>query len=204
MVKLKNLPGLSSLHGITGDSALAHANSQGVVTITDMGLMDKINLRTSTDNVLIRNALKYAVGTDLPTDYNTVNTAGRRSIIWLGPDEWMIIVENGSSDSILAALNLPEAGHVAVVEVSDALGILKLEGTHARDVLAKHCAIDFHPSKFTNGMAAQSFMAHAGVTVTCMDDNSFMVIGRSSFMPYLLDLIKDASIEYGFNYNPAS
>ena len=203
MVKLKNIPGLAPLHGKKASSGPAHSNSKGQVTIRDMGLMDKINLRTSLDNKVVRNALKHAVGTDLPVESNTVNTAGNRSIIWLGPDEWMIIGENGSADTIMAAVNLPEAGHIATVEVSDALGMISLSGPHARDVLAKHCAIDFHPSAFTDGMAAQSFMAHAGVTITCNGDDSFVIIGRSSFMPYLLDLVIDASIEYGFDYKPA-
>ena len=203
MVKLKNIPGLAPLHGKKADHAPVHSNSNGAVIITDLGLMDKINLRTSNDNKVVRDALKHAVGTDLPTDYNTVNTAGDRSIIWLGPDEWMIISENGSAENIISAIDLPEAGHIAVIEVSDALGILNIKGPHARDVLAKHCAIDFHPTEFKEGMAAQSIMAHAGVTITCNGNDSFMIIGRSSFMPYLLDLVKDASIEYGFDYKPA-
>ena len=203
MVKLKNIPGLAPLHGKAAASAPVHSNSEGSVTIRDLGLMDKINLRTNVDNTVVRDALKHAVGTDLPTAYNTVNTAGNRSIIWLGPDEWMIIGENGSADSIMAAVNVPEAGHIATVEVSDALGMISLEGPHARDVIAKHCAIDFHPSAFTACMATQSFMAHAGVTIVCNGDNSFIIIGRSSFMPYLLDLVMDASIEYGFDYKPA-
>ncbi len=204
MVKLKNIPGLGALHGKPADSAPQHSNSSGTVMIIDLGLMDKINLRTSLDNAVVRAALKHAVGTDLPEAYNTVNVAGDRSIIWLGPDEWMIISENGANDEIIAAVDTPEAGHVAVVEVSDALGILAISGAHARDVLAKHCAIDFHPSAFKKNMAAQSFMSHAGVTITCTGDDSFMVIGRTSFMPYLLDLIKDASLEYGFDYKPAA
>ncbi len=204
MVKLKNIPGLGALHGKPAASAPQHSNSKGAVTITDLGLIDKINLRTSVDNTVVRSALKHAVGTDLPETYNTANFAGDRAIIWLGPDEWLIISENGASDDIPAALNTPAAGHIAAVEVSDALGILSISGPHARDVLAKHCAIDFHPSAFTSGMAAQSFMAHAGVTVTCSSDDRFMVIGRTSFMPYLLDLIMDASLEYGYSYKPAA
>ena len=203
MVKLKNIPGLSALYNKSADSAPAHNNSNGATHISDLGLIDKINLRTSTENAAIRSTLKHVVGTDIPTEYNTVNVAGDRSIIWLGPDEWMILSETGSADDIIAAINSAEGGHVAAIDISDALGILSIKGPHARDVLAKHCAIDFHPSAFKKGMCAQSVMALSGVTVVAKEDDGFLVIGRTSFMPYLLDLMKDASLEYGFNYQPA-
>ena len=203
MVKLKNIPGLSAIYLKAADNAPAHDNSSGATEIKDLGLVDKLNLRTNVENQVVRKALKYAVGTDLPVDYNTVNVAGNRSIIWLGPDEWLILGETGSSVDIMAALNNKDAGHIAVVDVSDALGIVSIKGPHARDVLAKHCAIDFHVSEFKKGMCAQSIMAHAGITVVVKEDDEFLIIGRSSFMPYLVDLVKDASIEYGFNYNPA-
>jgi hypothetical protein len=30
-----------------------------------------------------------------------------------------------------------------------------------------------------------------------------MVIGRTSFMPYILDLLTDAAVEYGYDYHAA-
>lgn len=202
MVNLKNIPGLSALHGTPQDSAPIHDNSKGEVIISDSGLIDKINLRTNPDNDFVSKMLRYVVGTDLPTKPNTVNVVGKNAVVWLGPDEWLILGETGLAENILATLNVPEAGHIAAVEISDALGALGLEGPHARDVLAKHCAIDFHPAAFSKGMVAQSLMAQAGVTIICNDSDNFLIIGRTSFMPYLLDLLKDAALEYGFEYQP--
>jgi sarcosine oxidase subunit gamma len=203
MVNLKNIPRAVALYGETADSTPAHENSRGAVIIRDMGLMDKVNFRASADNTKARATLRRAAGLDLPADCNTYNATGERSIIWLGPDEWLILSESGSSARIIADLDIPQAGHIAVVDVTDALGMLALKGPHARDVLAKHCPIDFHPSAFTRGMVAQSTMSHAAVTVICTGQDSFIIIGRSSFMRYLLDLIKDASLEYGFDFTPA-
>jgi sarcosine oxidase subunit gamma len=203
MAKLKNIPGIGALHGSPADSAPVHDNSNGAVSISDLGILDKINLRTRVDNAAIRTALVHIVGPDLPTEFNTFTQTGERMIIWLGPDEWLLLSENGSAEEIIADLDTDDAGHIAITNISDALGVLALEGVHARDVLAKHCALDFHPSVFTIGMTAQSLISHAGVTIICRDEDSFMLIARSSFMAYLLDLIKDASLEYGFSYKPA-
>ena len=203
MVKLKNIPGLSALSTKSSTSSPLPEGSKGLVIIRDTGLMDKINLRASANNAAIKKAVKRMVGTDLPVEANRFHQAGHRFIIWLGPDEWMIIAENGASDDITAELDTPEAGHVAVVNISDALGAVTIEGPHARDVLAKNCAIDFHPRAFTKSMAVQSILSHAGVTILCLDDTKMMVIGRASFMPYILDLLCDSSVEYGYDYQPA-
>jgi sarcosine oxidase subunit gamma len=148
--------------------------------------------------------VKKVVGVDIPTTYNRFHTAGQRSCIWLGPDEWLILSENGTADEIRAELDGPKFGHIAVVEVSDAFGSVTIKGPHTRDVLAKHCAIDFHPSVFTAGMAAQSLLSHAGVIITCIEEDKLMILGRTSFMPYILDLLEDAALEYGFSYTPAN
>ena len=203
MVKLKNIPGLSALSTKSASASPQPEGSKGMVVIRDTGLMDKINLRSDAGNAVIKKAVSRMVGVELPVAANTFHQAGHRCIIWLGPDEWMILAENGASDDIIAELDTPEAGHVAVVNISDALGAVTIEGPHARDVLAKNCAIDFHPRAFTKGMAVQSILSHAGVTILCMEDDKMMVIGRTSFMPYILDLLSDSAIEYGYDYHAA-
>lgn len=203
MVKLKNIPGLSALHGKAATSSPTPDGSSGAVTVIDHGVTDKVNLRTAADNAVILKAIKRVVGVDLPVAYNSFHEAGTRACVWLGPDEWLILGENGASDDIIAELDVPEAGHIAVTEVSDAYGMVTVKGAHVRDALAKHCALDLHVSAFTKGMCAQTFLAHAGVILMCQGDDKFMVIGRTSFMEYIYDLLEDAALEYGFNYIPA-
>jgi len=203
MVSLRNIPGQSPLRGLPPKSAPLQDGSKGITSISDIGVSDKINLRTAPDNMMLRKALKHTVGTDLPVAANTFHAAGDRLVIWLGPDEWMIMAEDGAAGAITAALDTPEAGHVAVTNISDAIGVVKIEGPHVRDVLAKHCGLDFHPDAFRPGMAQQSLLSLAGVTLACLDKDVFLVIGRSSFMPYIVTLLEDASIEYGFDYKTA-
>ena len=123
-------------------------------------------------------------------------------IIWLGPDEWLILAEDGAAESIMATLDVPQAGHVAVTNVSDAMGGIILEGPHCRDVLAKHCALDLHPSVFRPNIAHQTLLSHATMLLMCLDENRFRLVGRTSFMHYILKLLQDAALEYGFDYHP--
>lgn len=203
MANLQNIPGTSALHGRADTAAGTPEGSKGAVQISDTGLIDKINLRCDAANPAIAEALTRVVGASLPVTPNSFHVSGDRSIIWLGPDEWLILAENGAVDPIIAGLDTPEAGHIAVTNVSDALGSIRLAGPHARDALAKHCALDFHASQFTPGMAQQTLLSHAGVTILCLEEDCFQLIGRSSFMPYIVDLLMDASIEYGYRYAAA-
>lgn len=203
MASLKNIPGKSALYRVSERSSPVLEGSRGGVVFSDMGITDKINLRCKPDNKVIDQGLKRVVGTSLPREANSFAVSGDRVIVWCGPDEWLILSENGTADTIMGELDTPEAGHVAVTNISDALGGLALSGPHVRDVLAKHCALDFHASAFTPGMAQQSLLSHAGVNIICRGDNDFLIIGRTSFMPYIAELMMDAAIEYGFSYAAA-
>ena len=203
MVSLKNIPGMSALYRFNASSSAQPDTSRGVVTLKDLGVTDKINLRCAPDNAVIAKGLDRVIGTRLPVKAHGVNVSGHRSIIWCGPDEWLILSENGTAETIMAELDVPESGHVAVTNVSDALGGLIISGAHARDVLAKHCALDFHPSAFTPGMAQQTLLSHAGVNIICRSEDEFLIIGRTSFMPYIAELMMDAAVEYGYQFNPA-
>ena len=202
MARLPRIPGASALRGAPAAFSRAPKDSSGVLVLIDTGLVDKINLRCDPNNQHVLNGLSRVVGTGLPTEANTFAVSGNRLVIWLGPDEWLILAEDGAAQSIVAILDIPESGHIAVTNVSDALGGIIIDGPHSRDVLAKHCALDFHPTAFTPGMAQQSLLSHATMILMCLGENRFRLIGRSSFMPYILELIQDAALEYGFEYHP--
>ena len=202
MARLPLIPGASALRGAPPASSPSPKGSRGVLALHDTGLVDKINLRCDPDNRSIANGLSQVVGVGLPTEPNSFTLSGNRLIIRLGPDEWLILAENGAADSIMAVLDTPLGGHIAVTNVSDALGGIILEGPHARDVLAKHCALDFDHSAFTPGMSQQSLLSQATVILMCLKKDRFRLIGRSSFMPYILELLQDAALEYGFDYYP--
>ena len=81
--------------------------------------------------------------------------------------------------------------------MTDSLCALALGGSAVRQVLAKGCSLDLHPSKFATGDCAQTMLAHAGVTLIAQDADRFMLICRTSFAPYVADWLMDAGREYG-------
>jgi sarcosine oxidase subunit gamma len=113
-----------------------------------------------------------------PTEPNT--TAG--NVLWLGPDEWLVL---GGHESAYA-----DAG--AAVDVSANRVCFELSGDDVEDVLAQGCSLDLHPSVFDIGRCAQTLLAKAQVILYRTGEETFQVFVRPSYAPYLRAWIEDA------------
>ena len=120
------------------------------------------------------------------------------TVLWLGPDEWLVVAPPGAPEELEKSLRLAlgtEAG--AVVDLSAHRTTVELAGDRAREVLAKGCSLDLHPSVFREGSCAQTLLAQAPVLLLSRgDDASYWLLVRASFATYLADWLLDASSEY--------
>ena len=146
-------------------------------------------------------AVERAVGVRPPVVPNTVEgpedlAVGAR-LLWLGPDEWLAVSQDG--DDRVTALTEALAGlHAAVADVSDGRAVIALSGPNARDVLAKGCPLDFHTSVFGPGRCAQSHLAKAHVLVHQIEPAPlYEIYVHRSFADYLWRWLEDAAEEYG-------
>jgi sarcosine oxidase, subunit gamma len=113
-----------------------------------------------------------------PTEPNT--TAG--DVLWLGPDEWLVL---GGREE-----DYPNAA--AVVDVSASRVCFELSGDDVEDVLAQGCTLDLHPSVFEVGRCAQTLLAQTQVILHRTDPARFRLLVRPSYAPYLRMWIEDA------------
>jgi sarcosine oxidase subunit gamma len=164
--------------------------------VQEVAHIGKINIRGTKS---IAKVIWNHTGCDFPPANNMVSSAGARHIVWLGPDEALLLCEAGMERDLRRKISADLAGqHFAATNVTDALCVLQVEGPEVRAVLAKGCALDLHPGKFGPGQCAQTMLAHAGVTMIATDENCFLLICRTSFAPYTLDWLQDAALEFGF------
>ena len=137
------------------------------------------------------------LGVELPTAPSTYAKSGDTTVIWLGPDEWLVTGTASSGPELEARLREALASHGgAAVDVSGQRTTLRLRGPHARDVLGKGCALDLHPSVFGGGSAAQTTLGRTGVVLMAVDNDDYRILVRSSFARYLADWLLDAAEEY--------
>ncbi|WP_433257034.1 sarcosine oxidase subunit gamma [Streptosporangium sp. CA-135522] len=163
--------------------------------ILEVPFLIQINLRVDAKSPAAGD-IGLALGTPLPTEPGTYASA-EADVLWLGPDEWLVVAEPGGEENLQARLRAAAGTeHVAVTDVSAQRTALLVAGPRARDLLAHGCALDLHPRLFGPGRCAQTTLARAQVLLAAHEGEEFMVFVRSSFAGYLADWLLDAAAEY--------
>lgn len=124
----------------------------------------------------------------LPFEVPMANAAvawGDRDVLWLGPDEWLVVDPTGTGAETVAELESALAGrHRSIVDVSAARVAFDLG--EALDVLATGCPIDLDPTRWLPGMCAQTLFGHAQVVLHQRDARTTRVFVRPSFAGYVV------------------
>jgi len=128
-----------------------------------------------------------------PAAPNTATTTDDRDVLWLGPDEWLVVGGPGAAGSIAAELGSSLAGlHHSVVDVSANRLLIELTGPSRHDLLASACPIDLHPRSWGDGRCAQSVFGAAQVLLHEREGATRLHV-RPSFANYVVDLLLAAS-----------
>jgi sarcosine oxidase subunit gamma len=147
-------------------------------------------------------AAAHVLGVDaLPTGPSTTVAGRGATVIWLGPEEWLVTSDGLDGEALEAALRgaASEYGGAAV-DVSAQRTTLRVRGAHARDVIAKGCSLDLHPAVFGPGAAAQTVIGQAGVVLIPLSATDYRIIVRSSFARYLADWLIESAEEFGVTW----
>jgi sarcosine oxidase subunit gamma len=124
-----------------------------------------------------------------PTEPNTTRTSGDRDVLWLGPDEWLVVSGPGAGGAIATELEASLAGlHRSVVDVSANRVVIELAGPSRHDLLSSACPIDLHPRSWGDGRCAQSVFGAAQVLLH-EREGATRVLVRPSFAGYVVDLL---------------
>jgi sarcosine oxidase subunit gamma len=180
----------SPLDGVTG-----RFPASGAVTMAEVTFLTQINLRLDPASAAAA-AVGEELGLALPVVGGTSAGSGDLSVLWLGPDEWLVVGSPGAEARLTARLRSAiGTGHGSVVDVSAQRTTLALGGSRIRELLANGCAIDLHPRVFGVGACAQTVLAHAPVVVL-RRESAFWVSVRASFAGHLVAWLIDASLEF--------
>jgi len=171
----------------------------GGVTLREHAHRTMVTLRGNAGDEAFRTAVAGCVGVALPGEALSAMSSGNRSILWMGPDEWLVVAPADDRETLPAALAAALAGrHAAAVEVGESMTVIALAGPRARDVLAKGCTIDLHPSVFGPGKVVRTLLAKTGVILHKSDGTpTFEVTVHGSFADYAWRWLEDAGLEYG-------
>jgi heterotetrameric sarcosine oxidase gamma subunit len=169
--------------------------------MAELPFLGKFILRAAPEEASARLA---PLGFTLPRDPLQSSAAGEAALLWLGPDEWMLVTPPADAARTASDAAQALAGmHHQLVDVSDYYTAIDLSGAKARELLMKLTTLDLHPRAFKAGMVAGSLFGRANATLwQTLDDASdggptFRLFIRWSMADYVWCALADAGREWG-------
>ncbi len=120
-----------------------------------------------------------------PPAPNTVTVWNGWDVLWLGPDEWLVVDGTGTSNGIERELEVALAGrHHSAIDLSANRSIFDL--TDGLDLLSSGCGLDLDPSHWRPGMCAQTLFGGAQVILHQLNGRTTRVFVRPSFADHVV------------------
>jgi len=188
---------------VTAPGLRAHSPLEGVALparVRELPFLAQVDLRADPSDTALMDRLTEVIGARPPTEPNTaiVSDDGTRHVLWLGPDEWLILGEPDTAPALeLAIRNAIDEGHGAVIDVSANRTALSVSGPRARELLAFGCSLDLDERRFKPGRCAQTMLARANVIIVPVgpaSEPAFRLLVRPSFAAYLAAWLSDAAV----------
>lgn len=172
------------------------AASGSSVRLVEEPFLTQVDLRVHPGSPAVAR-VERALGLPVPHP-NQVSGDEQDAVLWLGPDEWLVVAAPDRAGEVLTALRgaLGEALGSSV-DVSANRTTLRLAGPEAREVLEKGCSLDLHPRAFGPGRCAQTLVGRTQAVLWQVGaEPDYRLLVRCSFANYLADLLLDAMLEF--------
>ncbi|NND00446.1 MAG: sarcosine oxidase subunit gamma, partial [Gammaproteobacteria bacterium] len=119
------------------------------------------------------------------------------TVLWYGPDEWLILTPPAEGEKLVDSLRDALPGvFCAVTDISGGNTIIEISGSAAAALIAKGCPLDLHPAVFHVGHCAQTVMARTNIGLAKVNSAQYRLIVRRSFADYLGVWLLDAAREF--------
>jgi sarcosine oxidase, subunit gamma len=165
------------------------------VRITEEPFASAVNLRCTAPA-----RLAGVLGAAPPPTPGTVTAAGERHLLWLGPDEWLVVGPDGDAPALVTVLREALAGapagpgrRASAVDVSAGWDTVAVRGERAREVLEHGCPVDLHPRAFGPGRCAQTLLGRVPVILWQAGQAHYRLLVRPSFAAHLAAWLIDAA-----------
>jgi sarcosine oxidase, subunit gamma len=172
--------------GVPGERAVA---------LREVPFVAMISLRAEPGSPAVAR-LGHRLGTALPDTCGRVTSTGEHSVLWLGPDEWLVVSETDGAELTARLRDALAGDRGSVVDVSANRTTLELSGPGAREALEKGCPVDLHPRSFGPGRAVATTLGRVPVLLWQTDETTYRLLPRSSFADYVARWLLDAVAEF--------
>ncbi len=139
------------------------------------------------DRFMLRGASCLDFGLGLPS--MPCRCAGEWAL-WLGPDEWLLLAEQGCGGDLLARIDRAAEGRpYALVDVSHRQLGLMLSGEGAADILSGAVPLNLAEAAFPAGMCTRTLCEKAEIVLWRHSAYRWRLEVQRSFAPYIWALL---------------
>ncbi|MBY6089756.1 sarcosine oxidase subunit gamma [Maritimibacter alkaliphilus] len=173
---------------------LQGAKFDGIATVQEIGPRGMITLRGDLSDATFAAAVEAVTGCTVPAQ-RKASLAGGNAVLWMTPDELMLMLPAGSVAGALETLADKLAGvHHLAADVSDARALFRLSapGTAAREVLARLAPVDLAPGQFGPGDLRRTRVGQVAAAFVMVEEGVFELVCFRSVARYVFDLLADA------------
>lgn len=160
------------------------------VTVTPAASASRISLRAAAES---RKALSTALGLTLPEKPKGSATRGMRAALWLGPDEWLVLDEEGAD--LMATCAKAGVLHSAV-DISHRNTAILVSGPRVEEILSAGCPQDLALSAFPVGAASRTVFGKVEAVLWRTGEHDFRMEVWRSFCDYAFTLLETAAREH--------
>lgn len=161
--------------------------SHAAASVTPGGPASRLSLRAPASSVA---ALSRALGLTLPQKPKTSASKGGRAALWLGPDEWLVVGEDG--DDPAAACAGVKPFHSAV-DVSHRNVAFIVSGAGAEAAISAGCPQDVSLDAFPVGACSRTVMGKIEIVLWRTGETEFRVECWRSFADYAFTFLAEAA-----------
>lgn len=140
--------------------------------------------------------VEVQLGTTLPASCGAVSPAEGTAVLWLSPDEFLVVSDTDPATLTGALVEAVAEGPGSATDLSANRTTFELTGPSAREVLEKGCPLDLHPRAFAVGSAYVTALWSVPIILWQTGAESYRVLPRSSFADFLGRRLLDAMAEF--------
>ena len=172
---------------------------QFYIKIQELPFVKKINLRLDPNDKDCVSSFSKILGTMLPTKTNTYSKNEKIKVIWLGPDEWLIVSDD--DDAFIKLQNKIGNLEASVTDVSENRTIIRIRGKKTYVLLSKFLVLDLEKNLSTDLSCAQTLFVKVPVLLVRNHYDEIPEIDiftNRSHANYIFNLIVDGTKNLDF------
>jgi sarcosine oxidase subunit gamma len=185
----------SPLHAFGLSARVQTPSSSDRIVLAELPHMGYLVLRGKPDDAAFMQAVAGVLGQALPTQPMTVLNTDAGAVLWVSPDEWLLVCKRSRRDSLLAALTSAVQGLFAqIVDNSGGLTSMRLAGPDHIQLLRQLGPYDYE--SLAVGRCASTVVSKTGLTVVRTDTAGVVLVFRRSFADYTWRLLERTARSY--------